>query len=392
MKFIHAADLHLGSPFKGLTQLSASWQEKVQEALTTAFDRLVKFAIQEEVDFIILAGDEFDQVDRDLHSQLYLRQKFQELGQQKIVVFMIYGNHDYLTSSSAMISWPDNVHVFGPQVTTKVFTAADQTRVALTGFSYDQNHIRADRLGEYPNRLAEVDYQIGLLHGQLGKEHQGDYAPFTLAELRSKGYDYWALGHIHKREILSQDPWIVYPGNLQGRHRNEAGAKGFYLVTVQRGQTRLDFQACAPVIWQNQTCSVAGVQDLDGLLQKLRAAIISPEQTLVELTLEDSSQLTVELQQRLSDPALLENLQTTNNYVYRLQLAASALQAVTQLDLKFWQQAAQKVFTSEQLADLLNQGKLQNNPLIRSLIQDPQFLKSVQERAQNFINQPETEV
>ncbi|MBA1394552.1 DNA repair exonuclease, partial [Lactobacillus sp. XV13L] len=145
MKFIHTADLHLGSPFKGLTNLPSAIRQAVHNSIYQAFDTLVAQAIDLKVDFIVIAGDEFDNVERDLQAQLYLQQKFLELAQHHIPVFLIYGNHDYLTSSQAIVSYPSNVHVFGPQISSVTLKLVSGLRIAVSGFSYDQNHLTANK-------------------------------------------------------------------------------------------------------------------------------------------------------------------------------------------------------------------------------------------------------
>lgn len=394
MKFIHAADLHLGSPFKGLTDLPLQIKQQVLQAITQSFTALIDTAVKQKVDFVILAGDQFDDVQRNLQAQVLLQQQLIRLADAQIPVFMVYGNHDYLTADQAMVNLPDNVRVFGPKVTTKTLQTKSGVTVAVSGFSYDQNHITTDRLAEYPQRQSQVDYQIGILHGQIGQP--GDnYAPFTLQELMSKGYDYWALGHIHQRSILAQKPYIIYPGNIQGRHRNETEAKGFYLVNYDGQQTRPQFQASAPVIWQNVTLSVSDLTDIDKLMAAIQAAITVPENTLVEVTLTQVQTLPPKLLEKITSGELLATLQTLDhqqhfNYVYRLKTEAQPLQVYQSIDAQYWQAAAKEVFQADAIQKHL--GKLQQVEAIRELYQQKDFSQWIQQQTLTLLEQNEGEL
>lgn len=231
VKFIHAADLHLDSPFRGLSDLPAAVKQRVYQAPFTATQRLVDRAIQERVDFVVLVGDLFDRDTQSVQAQLFLRDQLQRLVDTGIGVYLSYGNHDYLTEQSTL-SLPDGVTVFGREVTTAEFTTATQQRVAISGFSYDQRWLTTDRVAEFPDR-SEVDFQIGMLHGAVRTGAQDQYAPFTVAELQAKRYDYWALGHIHQQQALSMTPPIIYAGAIQGRHQNETGTMAFNWLKVR---------------------------------------------------------------------------------------------------------------------------------------------------------------
>lgn len=392
MKFIHTADLHLESPFKGLMQLPSAIKKAVENSIYQAMDQLVATAIKLSVDFIIIAGDAFDDATRDLHAQFYLQRKFQELAQHQIAVIMIYGNHDYLTSSQAVVSYPDNVYVFGPEVTTTTLTLADGQKVAFSGFSYNQNHIQTNLAQTYPARLPNVDYQIGILHGELGQK--SNYAPFTLETLQSKGYDYWALGHIHQRQILSQNPYVVYPGNLQGRHRNESGDKGYYLVDWDGTTTKLKFISTAAIIWQNVQVSVAQISNLDNLISKIQKAVFNDKNTLVDLTLTDFEQLDHDLQALITSGELLATLQADVpaehfNYIYHVQPQVKSQTIYQTIDEKYWQSAANQIFTPNNL--LKHLGKLQQVPVVRETYQQKDFLSELQQRAVNIISQNKME-
>lgn len=387
MKFIHAADLHLGSPFKGLTGLPNNIKKAVMVSISQSFDRLVNDAISEQVDFIILAGDEFDNSERSLRSQLYLKNKFEQLKEHDISVYLIYGNHDFLTSANNLIGFPDNVTVFGPEIETKYFVKNNE-KIAITGFSYDRNHITQDVAKDYPVRDTSADYQIGILHGSISGD-VGDYAPFTITELINKGYDYWALGHIHKRDVLSDDPYIIYPGNIQGRHRNEPGEKGYYLVTESNKETDAKFVSTAPIIWQNISLSVKDIKNLNQLITKIEASTENKHNTLIELTLTDMDQLKDDLKNTVVSDELLDSLQNSVsgkhfNFIYKIIPEYSKQISYQTIDEQYWQIASEKIFTQENLNK--NLGTMVRNDAIREYCQRPDFLKELQKDTMNVIN------
>ena len=394
MKFIHTADLHLGSPFKGLTYLPAAIKESVVNSIYQTFDQLVADAINFAVDFIIIAGDLFDNVQRNLHAQLYLQAKFKQLAQKNIRVLIVFGNHDYWTPSKAVITYPNNVFVFGPEITTITWDLGLNQRIAISGFSYDKNHIYQDMAQNFPRRLSNVDYQIGILHGQLGVAQQNPYAPFTLQDLQNKGYDYWALGHIHQQQILCKNPYIIYPGNLQGRQQQESGAKGYYLVEWDGQTTTVEFRPIARIIWHNCRLDVQNVTNLDELLTQIKQKIANKNNSLLTLTLENFECLDPDLQKLVNSGELLASLQqqiTSDhfNYIYRLVPQINSQTIYQSLDEVFWQQAAQEIFTADNIADKL--GKLQQVTPIKDLLQEEDFLNKLKQDVLKTMSQNKME-
>lgn len=249
VKFIHGADLHLDSPMIGLKHLPNHLFKRLQEATFQSFTNLIGAAIANQVDFVILAGDLFDHEDRSVRAQARLYKEMERLHQAQIDVFIIHGNHDHLGGRWTQLKLPDNVHIFGEQVEVKRFVTTAHTSVHLYGFSYPERHVTERKITDY-HLTAEADFHIGILHGNLeGNVDHGNYAPFQLKELIRKNFHYWALGHIHKRAILSESPPIVYPGNIQGRHKKEEGAKGCYLVTLTEAEAQLDFIETNDIVW-----------------------------------------------------------------------------------------------------------------------------------------------
>jgi DNA repair protein SbcD/Mre11 len=249
--FIHVADLHLDSPFLGLPPLPKELKRRIQESTFRSFSKIIDIAIDKRIDFLLISGDIYDGEDRSIKAQARLRKELVRLHEKNIPVYMIHGNHDHLGGNWTTLELPPNVHVFGDQVERKRLVKTDGTTVHLYGFSYPKRHVYESLLSFY-KKEGEATFHIGLLHGQVeGNNDHTPYAPFTVQQLLTKGFDYWALGHIHKQQILHMDPPMVYPGNIQGRHRKEQGEKGGYLVTLtEHSEPSMTFLATSDVNWE----------------------------------------------------------------------------------------------------------------------------------------------
>lgn len=230
VKFIHCADLHLDSPFKSRSYLSQSIFEDMQNSAYESFKKIVDYALNEAVDFIIIAGDLFDNENRTLRAEVFLKEQFERLEKEQIFVYICHGNHDPL-SSNIGTEWPENVSVFSENVETYQTITKNGEEIFLHGFSYQNDASYENKIDAYPTSQGQKGIHIGILHGTYSKTNASDrYTEFRLEDLNSKLYQYWALGHIHERQELSDMPQIQYPGNIQGRHFKELGEKGFLLV------------------------------------------------------------------------------------------------------------------------------------------------------------------
>lgn len=232
--FLHAADIHLDSPLKNLATREEAPVDTIRGAARRAFDNLIQLAITEKAHFLLLAGDLYDGAWKDYNTGLFFINRMRRLDQAGIRVFLVSGNHDAASRITKTLRLPDNVVHFsaGKPETIQL----DELEVAIHGQSYARRAISKNLALTYPNPVPDM-FNIGLLHtGLSGRPGHEPYAPCTRDELIHKGYDYWALGHIHQREEVCNDPWIVFPGNLQGRHIRETGAKGATLVQVENGQ------------------------------------------------------------------------------------------------------------------------------------------------------------
>ncbi|MFC4619078.1 exonuclease SbcCD subunit D [Camelliibacillus cellulosilyticus] len=266
--FIHAADVHLDRPFNGMGEFPESMRHRIRESTFSAFEKLIRTAIERRVDFLILAGDVFDGADRGLRAETRFRRQMKRLAEAKIDVFMATGNHDPLEGYWSGMDYGDNVHIFSSQPETLQFRRADKPIVNIHGFSYPTRHISEPIIRQY-EKVFDEDYHIGVLHGSLiGNSEHDVYAPFSVQDLIDKGYDYWALGHIHKRAVLKEAPPIIYPGSLQGLSIKETGEKGFYIVTLDNGETNYEFIRAADVEWALASIDIEDIGSIQAFLEE----------------------------------------------------------------------------------------------------------------------------
>jgi exonuclease SbcD len=230
MKFIHAADIHLDSPLSGLAAYKDAPSEVLRTATRDAFTRLIDAAIEEAVDFLVIAGDLYDGNWKDYNTGHYFCREMGRLNRAGIPVYLLFGNHDAESEMTKKLVLPPNVHLFETRKPSSF--RIESLRVALHGRSFKEAATTENLAVGYP--AAEPGWlNIGVLHTALeGNAAHATYAPCSLAELTAKGYDYWALGHVHEYAVLQRDPWVVFPGNLQGRHIRETGARGAVMVSA----------------------------------------------------------------------------------------------------------------------------------------------------------------
>ncbi|GGF54667.1 metallophosphoesterase [Azorhizobium oxalatiphilum] len=232
-RFLHAADLHLDSPLRGLARRGEAAGAFV-EATRRALENLVAKAIELEVAFLIIAGDVYDGDWKDYATGQFFVRQMGRLARANIKVFLIRGNHDAESVITRNLPLPDNVHSFPVGAAESIGLPA--LGVTLHGRGFGTRHVPENVVLSYPP-AASGQFNIGLLHTSLtGREGHDVYAPCTVEDLTRLGYDYWALGHIHQREVVSESPAVVFPGNLQGRHARETGPKGATLVSVENGR------------------------------------------------------------------------------------------------------------------------------------------------------------
>lgn len=273
-RFVHASDLHLDTPFDGIGRLDPDVAIALRDASLEAWDALIDLTLARQADFIVLAGDIYDGADRGVRAQLRFLRGVEKLVSQGVQVFIAYGNHDPLDGWSAIRRWPDGVIIFGSEAVDIRMVERGGARIAVVhGISYPRRDV-PENLALRFVRGTEPGFHVGVLHCNVGSrpEHPA-YSPCSLDDLRQAGMDYWALGHIHKREVLNDGhPWVIYPGNLQGRSlkSSERGPKGACVVEVEgETVTAVDFvplDRVRPLLLQ---VDIAGVEDIPELSKAL---------------------------------------------------------------------------------------------------------------------------
>ncbi len=275
VRFVHAADLHLDSPFVGIRSMDADIASALAEATFRAYDNIIDLCIREQVDALLVAGDVFDGADRSLRAQLRFVDGLRRLDEAGIRSFVCHGNHDPLDGWESRLDLPPGCHRFGPQVEhVPVFPEAPD-RVIVHGVSYPRREVRENLIPAFDKAVPGA-FDIGLVHANVDNNTAHDpYAPCSLSDLVDTGYDYWALGHVHTREILREsDPTVVYPGNSQGRHLNESGARGVYIVEVADSrEVRVEFRPVDVVRWESAEVSITDLETEQQLLDSIEGRL-----------------------------------------------------------------------------------------------------------------------
>jgi DNA repair protein SbcD/Mre11 len=317
LRFIHAADLHLDSPFRGIGDVSPALRDQLQSSTFGAFQRIVDHTINTKADFLLIAGDLYDSRDRSLRALLAFRRQMERLAERDISVYIVHGNHDPLNGWGSEFQLPPNVTTFSGRTDTEPFIRRGREVASITGVSYTRERV-IENLAASFKPSAAAPYSVAVLHANVGGQTgHADYAPATVDELRNAGFDYWALGHVHTHCVLATEPsMVVYPGNPQGRHARESGARGCYQVDVDtRGRAHLQFIETNVVRWAHIDLSIAGHLRLGGLidamLDKARdvvAAFDGP--SVVRCTISGNGPLHRDLHKDGIEEELREELQT----------------------------------------------------------------------------------
>ncbi|MNZ43512.1 putative metallophosphoesterase YhaO [compost metagenome] len=287
-RFLHAADLHLDSRFAGLAHISPAIRSYLRESTFAALGRLVRVAIQENVDFIVISGDVYDVSDASLQGQLRFQEALKELGQQGIHVFLIHGNHDPLDGLRLTTEMPRHVTVFGgekPDLATAYRRKDGQEVAIVSGISYPTAKVTDNTAVTFSRKPGSRLFHIAMLHGNVdGDLLHETYSPCSRRDLIERGFDYWALGHIHKRSVLHEKPAIIYPGNIQGRSIKETGPKGCYVVDVdEAGSATPHFHELDYVRWQVRDLSIEGLSNEAEWIQRVEQVIDDIREELPEL-------------------------------------------------------------------------------------------------------------
>ena len=288
-RFIHAADPHLDSPLLGLESYDGAPVDTIRGATRRAFENLVALALEERADFVLIAGDLYDGDWRDYSTGLFFTGQMARLKAAGIPVCLISGNHDAASVITRKLTLPDNVHLF-PSRSAKSLELPGLP-VAVHGQSFPNREVPENLVPDYPAPVAGR-FNIGLLHTSLnGITGHDTYAPCSLKDLQEKGYDYWALGHVHQPQVFCEEPWIGFVGNLQGRHVRETGPRGCRVVTVG-DSLKIESQEFRPldvVRWAVVTADLTGLREegemLDLISNRLATEVAAAEDRLLAVRL-----------------------------------------------------------------------------------------------------------
>jgi DNA repair protein SbcD/Mre11 len=269
---VHAADLHLDSPLRGFARQEGVAADALRNATRAAFRNLIDLCLTRKAHFLLLAGDLFDGSWRDFSTGLFFVKELERLRTLGTRVLIVRGNHDAESTIQKTLPYPNFVHQFGASApSSETFSEFDLT---VVGQSFAERDVTADLAAQYPKKRGS-GLTIGLLHTALeGREGHANYAPTTTRTLRDKGYDYWALGHVHTREhTLHPETQIAFPGNLQGRNIRETGPKGALVIEVDDGALNVEFCALDVARFHVLDLTSAADDDLEALSQRFARAV-----------------------------------------------------------------------------------------------------------------------
>ena len=272
-KFLHAADIHIDSPLRGIARYEGMPVDDIRLATRRSFDKLVRLAVDERVRFVLLAGDLYDGDWKDTSTGMFFVSRMARLRAAGIPVFLVAGNHDAANRMTKSLRLPETVSIFSAKhPETKLLPEGD---VAIHGQSFSNQHMYDNLAVHYPMKRPGC-FNIGLLHTSVsGYEGHEPYAPCTLDDLRLKEYDYWALGHVHAKQELCSHTLVVFPGNIQGRNIRETGPKGCALVTVGDGSEILecDHVHLDVIRWERASVDLTGAATIGELQDRTSDAI-----------------------------------------------------------------------------------------------------------------------
>jgi exonuclease SbcD len=384
VKFIHAADIHLDSPLTGLSAYADAPVEMLRTATRDAFTNLVTEAIEQEVDFMVIAGDLYDGTWKDHNTGIYFCKEMGRLKKAGIPVYVLFGNHDAESEMTKKLQLPDNVFTFD---TRKPSTfCLEHLKVALHGRSFKEKETLENLATEYPAPLPEM-FNIGVLHTALeGNAAHATYAPCSLDELHAKGYHYWALGHVHEHQIWTGSSTIVFPGNLQGRHIRETGSRGAVIVTADEHGIQDIKRLFVDVLrWHNLEVDVTECNSLFEVVLAIRKKLedmidksLSTIPTAVRITVTGKTSahgdlFGLESQLRAEVLAMAATIGAERLWIEKVKVGTSAVDDGEAVRAR-----------ADALSDLQD--------LLEAAETDPDFLKSLQEDLLGLVNKAPLEL
>jgi len=363
VRFIHAADIHLDTPFRGLSAWNSELAVRLKEATFQSFGRIVDLCIRERVDFLVVSGDIFDGEDRSLAAQLRFVAELKRLSVKGIATYLVCGNHDPLSSWLDTLQMPPLVHRFGAAEVERLSHEKEGKKAAdIYGISFPDREVKENLALRYRPGPGPAPVAVAVLHGTVGSPGpHHSYAPFSLDDIRGMGFDYWALGHIHRHQVVSAaSPAVVYPGNPQGRDFGETGPKGCCLVEISPGQApRISFMPTQVIRFAEAEAGLNGVQDIADLekrmtqvLEELKRStgnVATPDDgcsLMVRLTLTGRTPLHAQLR-RAGETRQLQQLFNEGQLLRPQFLWIDRIDVQTQPDVDLDQVRSRNDFTAE---------------------------------------------
>lgn len=378
ISFIHTADLHLDSPFKGLSHMPSQLLEEIQESSFKAFEHLVTQAIDKKVDFMLIVGDLFDLNTRSIRAQAFLRHQFERLHNKNIQVYITYGNHDFVGDEKLYLNFPKNVTVFGEDVETFIYQSKNRETVSITGFSYHTQHVSTSKMKEFSPKSDQTDYHIGMYHGDMA-QNSTLYAPFDWGDVSTLHYDYMAFGHIHQAQRIANHIPAYYSGCIQGRHINENGEKGAYYVELDGPSHELTFIPTSIIDWHSITLSIDEKDTLDTVINQIKNEFSECKKTvLVRLILELKNEESIQVGNLITPDYLNQLLIEQNIWLLSVETVLNDLKPIPAMYEESLDVATQVILDEKMddyLKDLLKQvqpkllKKFKNNDYRQDIIQ-----------------------
>jgi exonuclease SbcD len=377
IRFIHTADLHLDTPFKGLTSWNNELAERLKDATFKAFRNIIDLCLQEKVDFLVIAGDIFESENKSLAAQLRFVKELERLSTNGIPTYFVCGNHDPLNSWIGSLKLPENVYRFGSSKVECVTYKRDNIKIAdIYGISFRNKVVEQNLALKFNLTKNPAPLSIAVLHGTVGipGPHE-NYAPFRKEDVLNKNFSYWALGHIHKRQIIhDSDPAVVYPGNPQARDFGETGSKGCYLAELSSGnKPHLKFLPANSIRFEAVEVDLTGEDNINKIEEKIREA----NSNIVKFDENDNYILRITLKGRtplhndLNKPGEIEQLIQLFN---EGQLTHDHFTWIDRIELKTWpdMDTGQAKKGKDFIADILNTfDRYENEPgMLKQLLLD----------------------
>ena len=392
MKFIHFADAHLDSPFLGLSFLPSESFKQIQNAPMQSLTKIVDLALKEKVDLVLIAGDTFDSFKPTPSVQIFFAHEIERLVNAQIQVIMIFGNHDHMAKEDLLVAESPYFKLLGngEKVETVSYKTKNGFEYDVSGFSYLANHINDDMAAQFPAKSNR--YTFGIMHAQerAGASAQNVYAPFSLSELQNLNYNYFALGHIHLRQVLSETPLIVYPGNIQGRHINETGPKGCYLGTIdeQTKQTKIHFMRTNSITWSKKELELTkpvAKTELENMIIDCLSAISTTYFCLQIKGADFLNEKEKELVQDSDFWQMISRRLTHDSQLVDVRFISGANLEIAFNDQKYFKQAEKEVFGPDQFAQISKSWALKTE-YTDSLAQDPEFVQEIKQLSEVKLN------